>query len=381
MKLPRLAVLALLAAGLFTPGFADPGLASADGAEQIARARALLAEATTALKGAREDETRLAALGMAVTAHEVALSALRAGLRTMAASERDMTGEIDAEAQKLDHLLIALQSLARAPASALLAVRGGPIEATRAAMLMAGIAPELDRRVAVLSERLQALQTLRQRQIEARMQARGALAALQELRAETTEALGRRDRSGLIGRTDLRRQAEAAATGADNLDGLATTLRDADLRSGAEFSAAALPVAGRVSAGFGDPDPWGRPGHGWSIVAPAFAQVTAPWDATVRYAGPLIDYGQVVVLEPKAGYLLVLAGLAHVDRSAGEAVLAGEKLGDLGGPLPTGDEILLEETAGSGQIRQETLYLELRRSGKPLDPAEWFDTTGSEAIR
>ncbi len=116
-------------------------------------------------------------------------------------------------------------------------------------------------------------------------------------------------------------------------------------------------------------------------VQAAFAQVTAPWDATVRYAGPLIDYGQVVVLEPAPGYLLVLAGLAHVDRSAGETVLAGEKLGDLGGALPSSDEILLEEAAEGGQIRQETLYLEFRRSGQPLDPADWFDATGSEAIR
>jgi septal ring factor EnvC (AmiA/AmiB activator) len=153
------------------------------------------------------------------------------------------------------------------------------------------------------------------------------------------------------------------------------------MKPGAAFSTAPLPVAGEVSAGFGEPDPWGRPGHGWSIRAPAFAQVTAPWDATVRYAGPLIDYGQVIVLEPDAGYLVVIAGLAHVDRNAGEAVLAGEKLGDLGGRLPTGDEILLEQGAGAGQIRQETLYLEIRRAGKPLDPTNWFETTGSEATQ
>ena len=376
MKLARLAALALLAAALCLP-LASP----ADSTDQIARARALLAEASRALRAARGDDTRLAALGHAVTAHEAALSALRAGLRAMAATERAMTGEIDAEAGKLRRTLAALQSLSRAPASALLAVRGGPLEATRAAMLMAAIAPELDRRVAALDQRLQALQALRDRQQEARTETRTTLAALQELRAETAEALGRRDRSGLVARTELRRQAHAAAASARDLDGLATALRDADMASAAAFSPAPLPVAGRVIARFGEPDPWGRPGHGWSIEAPAFAQVTAPWDATVRYAGPLIDYGQVVVLEPEPGYLVVIAGLAHVDRSAGEAVLAGEKLGDLGGPLPTGDEILLEQAAEASQIRQETLYLEIRRSGTPLDPADWFDATGSEASR
>jgi hypothetical protein len=52
-----------------------------------------------------------------------------------------------------------------------------------------------------------------------------------------------------------------------------------------------------------------------------------------------------------------------------------------GGPHPTGDEILLEQTAGAGHIRQETLYLEIRRPGRTLDLADWFDATASEAIR
>ena len=89
-----------------------------------------------------------------------------------------------------------------------------------------------------------------------------------------------------------------------------------------------------------------------------------------RHAGPPIGCGQVMALEPEAGYLVALAGLAQIDRSTGVAVLTGEKPGDPGGAFPTGDEILLEEAAGGGQIRQETLYLEIRRSGKPLDPAD-----------
>ena len=376
MTLRRHAAILLLTAALCVPP-----ASRADGIDQLDRARALLATASAALRAARDDDTRLAALGRAVTAHEAALSALRAGLRAMAAAERGMTGRIDAEAVKLQYLLTALQSLSRAPASALLAARGGPLEATRAAMLIAGITPELNQRVAALDQLLTELKSLRSRQEEARNDARGALATLQDLRAKTTEALGGRDRSELISRSELRSQAKAAAARARDLDGLAAALRSAGVQPGAAFTTAPLPVAGQVSARFGEPDPWGRPGQGWSIVAPAFAQVTAPWDATVRYAGPLIDYRQVVVLEPEAGYLVVIAGLAHTDRTAGEAVLAGEKLGDLGGPLPTTDEFLLDQTVAGGQIRQETLYLEIRRSGKPLDPADWFDTTGSEAIR
>jgi hypothetical protein len=56
-----------------------------------------------------------------------------------------------------------------------------------------------------------------------------------------------------------------------------------------------------------------------------------------------------------------------------------------GHPHSTWDEILLEPAARDGQISQETLYLEImleiRRPGRTLDPADWFDATGSEAIR
>jgi septal ring factor EnvC (AmiA/AmiB activator) len=354
---------------------------AAEDIDRIARARASLATASTALQHARDGETRLAALGRAATAYETVLSALRAGLRRMAAAEQAMTARIDSEVTQLRHILAALQSLSATPAPALLATRGGPLEATRAAMLMAAITPELDRRATAFGQELQTLQSLRGRQQSARAEARDALASLQDLRAQTMRALGRRDRAGLVARSELRRQARAAAARARDLDALATALRDAAVEPEAKFGPAPLPVAGEIVAKFGEPDPWGRPGKGWSIEAPAFAQVTAPWDATLRYAGPLIDYGQVVVLEPEAGYLVVIAGLANINRSAGEAVLAGEILGDLGGQIPNGDEILLEETTGTVQTGRETLYLEIRRSGKPLDPAEWFDTTGSEAIR
>ena len=87
----------------------------------------------------------------------------------------------------------------------------------------------------------------------------------------------------------------------------------------------------------------------------------------------LIDYGQVVVLEPQSGTLVVLAGLGSVDRTVGETVLAGERLGDLGGPIPDSDEFLLEATTDQDEIRSEALYMELRQNGIAVDPAPWFD--------
>jgi len=143
----------------------SPSLAAGNDPESlIARARTLLTQASEALRNAREDDTRLAALSRAVGAQEAALAALRSGLRGLAAAERAATRRLDAQAVPLAKLLSALQSLSRAPSSALLAVRGGPLDSSRAAMVLAALAPELDRRTAALERELAALRHLRAQQ-------------------------------------------------------------------------------------------------------------------------------------------------------------------------------------------------------------------------
>ena len=346
----------------------------------IERARAALSEAATALKDANTGKQQLAALGKAVTAHEAALSAYRDGLRSMATRESRIFSAIQKDRDKLQDLISALQSLAQAPRSALMAFPGGPVGAARGATLMADISPALSDRIAELRARLDSLRQLRSNQEVARVEARGTLAALQELRGSTTEALRRRRSKGLATKAELNEQAETAAAQAVSIADLAKTLSGA-----AETDPSVLmtfteakgfvrtPVAGRQIAGFGDPDPWNRAGFGITLSAPAYAQVSAPWDGTIRFAGPLIDYGEVVVLEPELGTLIVMAGLASVDRLVGETVLAGERLGGLGGPIPASDEFLLEASTDRDQIREEKLYIELRQDGKVIDPTGWFE--------
>ena len=55
------------------------------------------------------------------------------------------------------------------------------------------------------------------------------------------------------------------------------------------------------------------------------------------------------------------------------AVLAGNPRGDLGIPIPDSDEFLLATTTDRDAIKGESLYIELRRAGKPVDPALWFN--------
>lgn len=340
----------------------------------VAEARAGLEAAAGKLERARGAAARMAALAEAVQAHEHALAALRAGLRRLATEDRRLSGALLDERARLTRLLGALQALAEAPRAAMLAYPGGPVRAARAAGLMGAIAPALEAAAAALATRLDALRTMRLRQEVARAEAGAALAALQDLRGRSLRAA--RGGASAPDRAELRRQAAAAAARADGLAALAAALA-ARPAVGAEPFAdlrgrLIAPVAGRLTGEFGGIDPWGRTGQGVTFTAPAYATVAAPVAATVRYAGPLADYGLVVVLEPAAGWLMVLAGLGSAPVTAGETVLAGERLGDLGGPLPASTEFLLEAADAERQIRTETLYVELRHKGEAVDPAPWF---------
>ena len=69
-----------------------------------------------------------------------------------------------------------------------------------------------------------------------------------------------------------------------------------------------LPVKGQVIRGFGEKDAAGIARPGLVIATEPRALVTAPVAATIRYRGPLLDYGNVMILEPDAALCWCLPG-------------------------------------------------------------------------
>ena len=111
---------------------------------------------------------------------------------------------------------------------------------------------------------------------------------------------------------------------------------------------------------------------GLTLATRAHALVLSPWPATIRYRGPLLDYGNVMILEPGGGYLLVLAGMDILYGEVGEVVAAGAPLGLMGGTEAASDDLFAAVEDDGGARETETLYLELRQGATPVDPAEWF---------
>ena len=65
------------------------------------------------------------------------------------------------------------------------------------------------------------------------------------------------------------------------------------------------------------------------IATLAGAQVIAPADGKVLFAGPYHKSGQVLILEITTGYDLVLAGLGRVSVRPNDELLAGEPVGTM----------------------------------------------------
>jgi septal ring factor EnvC (AmiA/AmiB activator) len=135
-----------------------------------------------------------------------------------------------------------------------------------------------------------------------------------------------------------------------------------------------LPVQGVVLRRAGEADAAGIAREGLILATRPRAIVTTPVAATIRYRGPLLDLGNVVILEPQADTLFVLSGMGEVFGEAGQVIPAGTAVGLMGGEAPEIGAFLSLSGDGTGTDRSETLYMEVRESGRPVDPETWFRT-------
>ena len=139
----------------------------------------------------------------------------------------------------------------------------------------------------------------------------------------------------------------------------ADPLRPQALRS---FDAAAgavpLPVVGTLSDHLGKVENSKAAGQGLTVASLPGAVVVAPFDGKLVYAGPFPPYELVLIIRHTDGYHSLLAGLGRADIGVGQWVLAGEPVG----MMPDA----AEPSSGG------TLYFELRRDGRPVDPQPWL---------
>ena len=385
MKAAATALLAALLSG--------SGAAAADDPATLARAAMeRLAQAAEAHSAAETQADRVAALTATVRAYEDGLTALRAGLRQAAAAEARLGFALEARSGEGSRLLGALAGIERAPPALTLLHPAGPVGTARAAMVLGEVTPAMQAEAERLRRDLAEIRALRDVQRGAQETLEEALRAAQQARTDLSQAIAERIDLPRRFDADPERLRELVAA-SDTLQAFAAGLGRLEATSPAAPSPEAppseaqtpeaqtpeapprarralpLPAAGMVLRRFGEADASGTARPGVTLATRPAALVTAPVSSTVRYAGPLLDYGNVMILEPDADTLLVLSGLGTLYAGEGQIVGAGDPLGLMGG---ASDPPAAGPVNAAGVERSETLYIEVRRGETPVDPAGWF---------
>ncbi|RRH78445.1 murein hydrolase activator EnvC family protein [Falsigemmobacter faecalis] len=332
--------------------------------------------AVEALEQAESGRDQVAALTRTIQAYETGLSTLREALRQATIRETALQMRFEAKRERVSKLLGVLSGMDPDPTPLLMLHPSGPVGTARSGMMLAEITPAMQAEVETLRAELKEVSELRALQKSAGATLQRGLEAAQVARTQLSQAIAAR--SPLPKRfTEDPERLKLMISDADTLDALATGLAP-DLLANTELTEFAasqgklvLPVLGQVLRQFGEPDAAGIERPGLVIATRPQALVTAPWPSTIRYVGPFLDYGNVMILEPGAGYLLVLAGLGTIYGGVGDIVPGNAPVGLMGGADGTGD-LLQGGSESTGRTGSETLYMELRQGGQPVDPGEWF---------
>src|SRR4051794_21589722 len=360
-----------------------------------------------------EDRRKLNALliGSAanIRAVEDRIAAAETRLAALETSENTVRRSLNSRRAVIGEVLAVLQRVGRTPPPALMVSPEDALQSVRSAILLGAVLPDMKVEVDTLLADLTELVRLRS-QIAAERDALGRdLAALSQERTRMTVLVAERQRKQSETEKALdaeRTRAVQLARQADNLKELigrieqeiasaarAAAARGSD-RPDSKASLAALNDPGRLSPAiafasakkalpfplngikireFGMPDGLGGTEKGLSMASRAGAQVTAPCDGWVVYAGPFRSYGQLLILNAGGGYHVLLAGMERISVDIGQFVLTGEPVAVMGG----GPQSAAAVATGSSQ---PVLYIEFRKDGSPVDPGPWW-ASDSEKVR
>ena len=339
---------------------------------------------------------------------ETQVAATEARLKPLDENERSIRKSLDGRRAVIGEVLAALQRIGHRPPPALIASPEDALQAVRTAMLLGAVLPEMRHEVEALANDLSELLKLRKQIAAERDRLKAQVASLDTERIRMTVLVDERQKHQAEREKALDAERARAAQLAHQVGNLkeliakleqgldpATRAAREAARSDTRPQMSALRDPGRLAPAvafaslrgqvpipvngvklkeYGAPDGIGGVEKGVSIATRAGAQVTAPADGWVVYAGPFRSYGQLLILNAGNGYHILLAGMDRISVDLGQFVLTGEPVAVMG----NGSHIAAILATGSSQ---PVLYIEFRKDGTPVDPGPWWAAGEGEKAR
>jgi septal ring factor EnvC (AmiA/AmiB activator) len=332
----------------------------------------------------------------------------QARLKPLDDNERAIRTSLDGRRAVIAEVLAALQRIGYRPPPALISNPEDALQSVRTAMLLGAVLPEMRHETEALANDLAGLVRVRKDIDAERDRLKAQVASLGDEQIRMTALVDARQKQQSEREKALEAERTKAADIAHQVDNLKdliakleqgldpatraareagrndsrpvmSALRDPGrLTPAAAFASlrkqVPIPVNGVKIREYGAPDGVGGVEKGLSIATRAGAQVTAPVDGWVVYAGPFRSYGQLLILNAGGGYHILLAGMDRISVDLGQFVLTGEPVAVMG----SASHIAAILATGSSQ---PVLYIEFRKDGTPVDPGPWWASGEGEKVR
>ena len=366
----------------------------------------LATDIAAAVKARDEISARLVDITGKIQSSEAAIAASQDDLDKLASEQVTIEASLGEKQEVLSQLLAGLQRLDQDPPPALVVEPGDVLSALRGAMVFGAVVPDLRDQAAALSAGLARLDQLKAGIANRRGELRQQISALATERADLANLIDEKKQMVDTGNTELgaeRKRAMDLASKATSLKQLMADLAraraDAEAQRARQAAAdqalrkqrqaalerprlafadargkLSLPATGQILKRFGDDDGLGGTLQGTVVATAQHAQIVAPSDGRIEFAGPFRSYGQVVILNPGGGYHILLAGMGHITTQTGEFLRAGEPVGEMGnGPSSV---TLLGDVM---RDQRPVLYIEFRNNTDAVDSSPWWAGGSKEA--
>ena len=162
--------------------------------------------------------------------------------------------------------------------------------------------------------------------------------------------------SGMVVSLDAEQPAEGENSQGGGQDEQIVALVPVRSPASAARGAFSTPARGQLVSSFNETTALGFTTKGIVIQTRATAQIVAPYDGRVAFAGRFREYGLLLIIDHGEGYHTLLAGMGRIDVLLDQRVLVGEPVG------------VMESIAEA----KPRLYVELRRDGHPINPLPWL---------
>ena len=338
-----------------------------------------LNSARTKLSSADSYRNRIKALSNLIQKTENSLSDLRSKYRFIKLQTGKLNKDLIFQKEKISKLAGALLVVGQEPLQSKLLHPEGALNTARSSLILSDILGGVRTEAEALNRDLEKLQLLTNLSQRAEKEMQLSLEIIQTARATLVKAAS--DRTDLPLRfiddpekiSSLSKSSKSLGEFAVALNSLERTLiipNEPILKN--NKGGLTLPTEGVVTRKFNEADAAGIVRPGIIIRTKEYAFVTSPVAATVRYAGPLSDYGMVSILEPSEGILFIFAGLNKVFGEPGQILPEASLVGLMGGENIKIETFTTEKELNSGRLSQ-SLYIEVRRNDEPQNPFDWFE--------